>query len=448
VAIVGRPNVGKSAIFNRLVAKRVAIVHEQSGVTRDRIMHEAIWEEERFTLVDTGGIFTMDGARTPGEIEKGILQQVEAALSDASVAILVVDVTTGILPLDEEVARVLRQGDTPVVVAVNKCDHEARDADADVFAEFGFPVFPASALHNRGFGPLMDAAVAFLPPAGDATAVVPLRVAVVGRPNSGKSSYVNRLLRNERVIVSEVPGTTRDSIDVPFSVGGGAQARHYVLTDTAGLRRQGKVDSAVERYSHIRAANAIRSADVVILLLDAVSGPTAQDKKIASLVMREKKGCLVLVNKWDLTEDITQRQYAPALSKALPFMRHCPLIFVSAKTGYNIRRSIEVIDHVAAQIRAEIPTGILNRTIGDAVDRTHPPSVKGRQLHVLYATQVGVQPVRLRLFVNEPKLVVPAYSDYLVRIIRERFGLEGASVVLQFRSRREQSDRKKRPKRA
>ncbi len=255
-------------------------------------------------------------------------------------------------------------------------------------------------------------------------------------------------MRNDRVIVSEAPGTTRDSIDVPFSVGEGVQARHYVLTDTAGLRRQGKVKSAVEKFSHIRAAGAIRAADVVILLLDALSGPTAQDKKIASLVQGENKGCLVLVNKWDLAGETTQRQYAPALSKALPFMRHCPLVFVSAKTGYNIRRSIEVIDHVAAQVQAEIPTGILNRTIRDAVDRTHPPSVKGKPLRVLYATQVGIRPLRLRLFVNNPALVRPSYSDYLVRIVRERFGLEGAPVVLQFRSRREQTGEKKRFRKA
>lgn len=444
VAIVGRPNVGKSAIFNRLVARRVAIVHEESGVTRDRLMHEAVWGEERFVLVDTGGIFTMDGARTADGIEQGILQQVEAALADAAVAILVVDVSAGLLPLDEEVARVLQQGDTPVVVAANKCDHAGLDADADVFAEFGLPVFPVAALHNRGFEPMLDAVVKSLPPAEEEASVPPLRVAVVGRPNSGKSSYVNRLLRNERVIVSEVPGTTRDSIDVPFSVGQGPQARHYMLTDTAGLRRQGKVNSAVEKFSHIRAAGAIRSADVVILLLDAVAGPTAQDKKIASLVQRENKGCVVLVNKWDLAGETTQRQYAPALSKVLPFMRHCPLLFVSAKTGYNIRRSIEVIDHVAAQVRAVLPTGILNRTIREAVERTHPPSVKGKQLRVLYVTQVGMQPVRLRLFVNNPALVKPAYADYLVRIVRERFGLEGAPVVLQFQSRREGSEQKRR----
>ena len=423
-------------------------MHAESGVTRDRLMHEAVWEEERFVLVDTGGIFTMDGTRAAEGIERGILQQVEAALADAAVAILVVDVTTGLLPLDEEVARILRRGDTPTVVAVNKCDHAGLDAQADAFAEFGFPVFPVSALHNRGFGDMLDTVVESLPPAGEGTATLPLRVAVVGRPNSGKSSYVNRLLRNDRVIVSEAPGTTRDSIDVPFSVGEGVQARHYVLTDTAGLRRQGKVKSAVEKFSHIRAAGAIRAADVVILLLDALSGPTAQDKKIASLVQGENKGCLVLVNKWDLAGETTQRQYAPALSKALPFMRHCPLVFVSAKTGYNIRRSIEVIDHVAAQVQAEIPTGILNRTIRDAVDRTHPPSVKGKPLRVLYATQVGIRPLRLRLFVNNPALVRPSYSDYLVRIVRERFGLEGAPVVLQFRSRREQTGEKKRFRKA
>ena len=435
VAIVGRPNVGKSALFNRLAGRRLAIVHSQSGVTRDRLMHEVTWGTERFELVDTGGVCTMDGRELPDVIEAGIRKQVDAALTDAAAAILVVDVETGIVPLDEEVAGLLRASGCTTVVAVNKADSPARDPAAMEFERFGFPVFAVSALHDRGIDPLLAAFVPSLPEQTNPTETQPLKVAVIGRPNVGKSSYINRLLRADRVIVSEVPGTTRDSIDVPFTVGKGPQARHYLLIDTAGMRHMRKIDSSVERFGHFRAERSIRRADIVVLVLDATSGPTAQDKKIAAMVQENKKGCIVLVNKWDL-EETTQRQYGPELQKAMPFMGYCPVVFASAKTGYNIRRSVEGIDHVAAQISAGIPTGILNRTIIDAYERVHPPAVKGRNLKILYATQVGCEPIRIRLFVNDPRRVSQAYRAYLIRILREKFGLEGAPVLLQFTGRK------------
>ncbi len=259
----------------------------------------------------------------------------------------------------------------------------------------------------------------------------------MGRPNVGKSSYLNRLLRNNRVIVSDIPGTTRDSIDVPFQVGKGAQARHYVLVDTAGMRRSGKVDSSVERFSLFRAEKSIKGANVVIHVMDAKQGPTAFDKKIAALISEYNRGCIVLVNKWDLAEgEVTQRQYGPALVKAMPFMGHCPVLFASAKTGYNIRQTIEAIDYVTGQVMIEMPTGILNRTIQDAFEKVNPPSTNGRRLKIYYSTQVGSDPIRVRLFVNNPKLVVPAYSSYLIKRLRAKFGLEGAPVVLQFRTRK------------
>jgi len=437
VVIVGRPNVGKSAIFNRLAARRVAIVHEESGVTRDRLMREVSWGDERFELVDTGGVCVIDGAATANEIESGIHRQVEAALEDAAVAILVTDVREGLVPLDSEVARILHAGGRTTVVAANKADNPSQDDDAAVFSEFGLPVFAVSALHNRGFGSLMGAVVGGLPAVENVTLAKPLRVAVVGRPNVGKSSYVNRLLRSERVIVSEIPGTTRDSIDVPFSVGKGNQARHYVLTDTAGLRRKGKVKDSVEKFSHLRAERTIAGADVVVLMLDALQGPTAQDKKIAASILHHNKGCLVVVNKWDLAAESTQRRYGPALVEAMPFMKHCPVLFISAETGYNIRRSVDAVDYVASQVQAELPTGILNRTILDATARVQPPAVKGKQLKIFYATQVGREPVRVRIFVNDPKRVKASYREYIVRTLRSKFGLEGAPVILHFRSRRE-----------
>ncbi len=442
VAIVGRPNVGKSATFNRLAGKRIAIVHAQSGVTRDRLMREVSWGEERFELVDTGGVCNIDGSASPDLIEAGIRRQVDAALGDAAVAIFVVDVQAGVHPMDEEVAGILRANGCKAVVAANKADGEKYDVGAVDFERLGFPVFPVSALQHRGFEALMEPVLEALPEAENPTEVEPLRVAIVGRPNVGKSSYINRLLRNDRVIVSSVPGTTRDSVDVPFAVGKGHQARHYVLVDTAGMRRSGKIDSTVERFSLMRAEKSIKHANVVVLVLDAKQGPTAHDKKIAALVREYHRGCIVLVNKWDLAEgEVTQRQYGPALVKTMPFMGHCPVLFASAKSGYNIRRTIEAIDYVASQVTVDIPTGILNRTLQDAYERVGPPSVKGKRLKIYYAAQVGKDPIRIRLFVNQPKIVRPAYRTYLVKRLRERFGLEGAPVLLQFRARSTKEER-------
>jgi len=439
VVIVGRPNVGKSATFNRLARRRIAIVHAQSGVTRDRLMREVTWGEERFELVDTGGICNVSGGADDNEIESGIHNQVDAALEDAAVVIFVTDVQAGVHPLDEGVADILRKRGIPVVLAANKADGESHDAGAADFVRFGFDVFPVSATQNRGYDSLMKRVIEHLPAAENPTEVDPLRVAIVGRPNVGKSSYINRLLRNNRVIVSNIAGTTRDSIDVPFTVGKGAQARHYVLVDTAGMRRSGKVDSTVERFSLMRSERSIKDANVVILVLDAKQGPTAFDKRIAALIEQHHRGCIILVNKWDLAEgEVTQRQYGPALVEAMPFMGHCPVLFASAKSGYNIRQTVEAIDYVASQVMIEIPTGILNRTIQDACERVNAPSRNGRRLKIYYATQVGVDPVRIRIFVNNPKLIVPAYRTYLIKQLRAKFGLEGAPVLLQFRSRKQE----------
>lgn len=435
VAIVGRPNVGKSALFNRLVGRRMAIVHEESGVTRDRVATEAAWGEERFELIDTGGLALMDGEVVEDRIDRGVRDQVEVAIEDAAVVILVTDVSAGQLPLDEEMGRLLHASGRRVLVAANKADHPGLDDRAAEFEGLGFPVFPISVLHKRGIGDLMDAAVAGLPEATTPATTELLRVAVVGRPNVGKSSYINRLLRSDRVIVSDVPGTTRDTVEVPFTVGRGDQARHYVLMDTAGMRRMGKVDTAVERFSLFRAEHTIGHADVVAVVLDAEQGPTAQDKKIARKVIEHRKGCLLLVNKWDLAmeEKITQRRYGAALREAMPHLTFAPVVFMSAKSGYNIRKSIEAMDYVASQVSMEIGTGTLNRVLHDAFKKVGPPTVSGKRLKFYYATQTGAKPLRFALFVNNQKLVAPAYKSYLVNILRSSFGLEGAPLVLQFR---------------
>lgn len=440
VAIVGRPNVGKSALFNRLVRRRLAIVHEESGVTRDRVIAEVRWRNERFECIDTGGISVVDKA-VPGDIlTASMTRQVEVALTDAPVAILTVDCSMGVQPMDREVALMLRRHGREVIVAANKADH---DGMLDGIAEFnglGFPVMPVSALHNRGIDALLAAVVKLLPPPQESEDSSPLKVAVVGRPNVGKSSYINRLLRNDRVIVSEIPGTTRDSVEIPFAVGTGPQARSYLLIDTAGMRRKGKIKDTVERFSLMRAEKSIERSNVVVMVLDAAQGPTAMDKSIASLVLDKRKGLVVVVNKWDLAQDqgVTQRAYSQALSEAVPFLDFAPIVYLSAHNGLNIRKSVDVIDHVASQVNLQLGTGLLNRVLHDAFARVQPVVRGGRRLKLYYATQVGTRPVRIRLFVNEPALAADAYKSYLIRILRQTFGLDGAPVILQLRGKKDE----------
>ncbi len=435
-ALVGRPSVGKSALFNRLVGRRVAIVHEQPGVTRDRIASEAHWDDQRFELIDTGGIGVIDAADPSDAIAAGARRQVDLALHEAAVILMVVDVQAGVLPLDRVVARLLHRAGRPVLLAANKADNETLDLHAAEFAALGFPVFPVSALHARGFDALMGPVLAALPAPAPPVEVQPLRVAVVGRPNAGKSSYVNRLLNTDRVIVSDVPGTTRDSVEVPFRIGEGPQARHYVLIDTAGVRPHGKVHDAVEHFSVIRVRETIGRADLAVLVIDAVQGPSKQDKRIADLLIERRKACVLLVTKWDLAEGVKVRAYREALYREMPFLAHVPVVFASSSTGRNVRDTVETIDHVAAQWSAALPTGVLNRVLHGAFEAQQPPRVRDRRLKLFYAAQVGTRPPRVRLFVNDPARVAPAYRAFLERRLREAFGLEGSPVILQFSGRR------------
>jgi GTP-binding protein len=439
VAIVGRPNVGKSALFNRLVNRRVSIVHEEIGVTRDRVACEANWNGERFELIDTGGLGHFDKEVSDDQIIAGTEAQAEIAIADAAFIIFVVDLTAGLVPLDEEVARILHRSGRTVLLAANKADNPERDENAYEFDALGFPVFPVSALHNRGISELMDELVPQLPHAENPTEREPLRVAVVGRPNAGKSSYINRLLQDERVIVSDIPGTTRDSIEIPFTIGRGETARHYQLIDTAGIQKDTRARGAVDWFSNLRTEKSIERADVVVMMLDAETGPTSRDKKVAAKIIDAQKGCLLLVNKWDLAEEagdeVTQTRYLPALREALPFMGFAPVMFVSARSGYNIRRSIEAIDYVAAQTRTEITTGVLNRVIQQACDRYPPPIAKGRRLKIYYATQTGTNPIYFKIFVNNPGYARSNWLAYLQNRLREAFGLEGAPITLKLAAR-------------
>ena len=439
VAIVGRPNVGKSALFNRLVGRRVSIVHEEVGVTRDRVACEANWNGERFELIDTGGLGHFGKQVSDDQIIAGTEQQAEIAIADASFIIFVVDITAGVAPLDEEVARILHQSGRTVILAANKADNPERDETIYDFDRLGFPVIPVSAIQNRGINELMDELVPQLPHEENPTEKTPLRVAVVGRPNAGKSSYINRLLKSERVIVSDVPGTTRDSVEIPFTIGKGETARHYQLIDTAGVQKDTRSKGAVDWFSNLRTDKAIERADVVVMVLDAETGPTTQDKKVAAKIIDAQKGCLLLINKWDLAQDaedeVTQTKYLPALREALPFMGFAPVLFVSARSGYNMKLSIEAIDYVAAQTRTEITTGVLNRVIQQAIEKYPPPIAKGKRLKVFYGTQSGTNPIYFKIFVNDPECARSNWLAYLQNQFRAAFGLEGAPIFIKLVAR-------------
>lgn len=441
VAIAGRPNVGKSALFNRILGRRVAIVHEECGVTRDRVIEPAEWNGRPFELVDTGGMTDFGPAQPASDIDAETRRQAELAIEEAAVVILVVDAASGPSPLDEEMARLLHRRGVKAAVAANKCDVAERDDARFAFEPLGFPVFPVSASHNRGIDDLMAHVVAALPGGAAAPAPPALKVTVVGRPNVGKSSFVNRLIRRPRMIVSDQPGTTRDSVDIPFVIGSGPSARHYLLTDTAGLRRLAKVDDTVERFSVMRTERSIQRADVVVLMLDAALGPSAQDKTIVDMILRERKGCLIVVNKWDRMAHSTETRYREALDRALPFLRWIPVVFVSAQSGYNIRHCMDEIDRVAGQVQTELPTGLLNRTILEAFERVQPPMVKGKRFRIYYATQTGTKPIRIGLFVNDPERLTDAYAEYLTHALRRRFGLEGAPLFLEPKARERPANR-------
>lgn len=437
VAIIGRPNVGKSSIFNRLAGRRIAIVHEEPGITRDRIICTIRFKNTCFDLVDTGGIQDAEadcGSSALNTIEAAVRSQVNLALQDAKAIILTVDARTGVTAADEKAAALLRKSGLPVLIAANKIDGVELDFHAHDFDKFGFQVFAVSALNNRGFDALTRKLESILPP-GTGDDIPRLRVAVVGRPNVGKSLLVNRLTRSERVIVSGEPGTTRDSIDVPMTTKSGKQKTGYILTDTAGLRRNTKIKFAVDSYSQMRTRDSIRSADVVVLLIDATTGPTAYDKNIAAYILEQNKSCVLIVNKCDLVPAGSLQSCRSALYRALPFMNFVPVVCASAATGLNIHQITETVNYVAAQNMKKIATGILNRGLEVAVARLQPPIIRGGHLKIFYATQTAIQPVTFLLFVNDPNKLSPNYERYLKSSIRKAFGFEGSPIVFKYKKR-------------
>lgn len=436
VAVVGRPNVGKSTLFNRLVGRRVAIVEDTPGVTRDRIYGDAEWLQYSFTLIDTGGI-------EPASLDKIAIQmrrQAELAIETADVILFLVDGREGMTAADMEVASMLRRSKKPVVLAVNKVDAQKFEDSAYEFYALGLgdPI-TISAAQGLGLGDLLDAVVKDFPVDAGGEEERRINIAVAGKPNVGKSSLINALLGEERTIVSDIPGTTRDSIDTPFEHHG----RLYTLVDTAGIRRKRSIeDESIERYSVIRSLAAVRRADVVLIVCDASQGLSEQDVRIAGYAHEEGKPSVLLVNKWDLVEKDTHtiEKFRKDLLVDLAFMSYVPMLFLSAKTGQRVNRVLALADSVYEQSCRRIPTGTLNDIVGEAVMVNEPPSDKGRRLKIYYATQAAVQPPTFIVFVNDETLVHFSYQRYLENYLRKSFGLEGTPLRLFFRNRKKSDD--------
>ncbi|MBO8159560.1 ribosome biogenesis GTPase Der [Thermosyntropha sp.] len=426
VAIVGRPNVGKSTLFNRLIGARKAIVEDIPGITRDRIYDTAEWEGREFIVIDTGGIRFDEGDIFAAEVK----MQAELAIEEADVILFVVDSQIGITPEDEQVAEMLRKSKKPVVLAANKVENFTKQLDYYEFYQLGLgdPV-PVSAIHGMNTNDLLDAVVTKFPsldePEEDDDAI---KIAVVGRPNVGKSSLVNALLGEKRVIVSDMPGTTRDAIDTPFTYNG----RNYILIDTAGIRKRSKIKDATEKYSVIRALRSVDRADVVLIMLDAVEGVTEQDKRIAGYVHEQAKANIVVVNKWDLVvkDEHTMNQYDKSIRDEIKFLSYSPILYVSALTRQRIFKILEIVDFVAEQHHRRITTAELNRVINEAVMLNPLPGGGGKKVKIFYTTQVRTAPPTFVFFSNHPELIHFSYLRYLENILRQNFGFEGTPIRL------------------
>ncbi len=428
VALVGRPNVGKSALFNRLVGERLAIVEDLPGTTRDRLYAEAEWAGHEFTVVDTGGL----QATPSGDLDAQVHAQARLAIQEADVVVLVVDVLAGISPDDWEMADIMRRSTKPVIVAVNKADNAARRLAANEFYALGLePLFAVSALHGTGSGDLLDAVVAALPPAAEEERGERIGIAIVGRPNVGKSSLLNAILGQERSIVSPVPGTTRGAIDTELVW----REQPVTLIDTAGIRRRGAIEPGLEKYSVLRALRAINRADVVLLVLDAADGPTAQDAHVAGYILEENRSVVVVVNKWDLVnkESGVEDRYRDEIRAAFKFLPYVPVLFASALRKKGVREVMDTALRVRQARFLRLSTGDLNDLVRDAVDAHAPPSKWGKRLRIYYATQPGVDPPTFVFFVNDKRLLHFSYERYLENQIRARFPFEGTPIRLQFR---------------
>ena len=439
VAIVGRPNVGKSTLFNQIGKRKVSIVDDMPGVTRDRIYMDAEWLNREFTLVDTGGIEFLGQEEGMTNL---IRAQANLAISEADAIIFVVDGRTGMADGDEQIAALLRRTKKPVILAVNKTDSPERENYIYEFYGLGLgdPI-GISASNALGLGDLLDALFASLPTEGETIDKDEdeIAVAVIGRPNVGKSSIVNKILGEERVIVSDIPGTTRDAIDTRFTLGDS----RFILIDTAGMRKKGKIDLPVERYSVIRSLRAIDRADVVLMMIDASSGITEQDKKIAGYAHNAGKGTLIVVNKWDIFPDKTDKstlRFTDDLRRELPFLQYAPVLYASALTGQRINRVTDLVKFVAEQQNMRIQTGVLNELMRDAQTVNPPPAHKGKQLKIYYLTQVAVKPPRFVIFVNDAELMHFSYLRFIENRLRDTYGFEGTPLKFIVKNRRSEDE--------
>jgi len=426
VAIVGRPNVGKSTLFNRIVGRRIAIVEDTAGITRDRIYAEAEWNGREFVIIDTGGITLNE--RDPLKTE--VTVQAQVALEEADVILLMVDAEAGVTPSDREIADRLRGSTKPVMVVANKADNDVRSADSSEFYDLGIgEVFPVSALNGRCVADLLDAVVEALPEEGGAGYPEDaIRIAIIGRPNVGKSSLVNAIVGEKRVIVSEIPGTTRDAVDTVLR----RDDQMIVLVDTAGIRKAGKIQGSVEYYTVLRAVRAMERADVAMVVIDAAEGLCDGDKRVAGLAHEAGRACVLVVNKWDLISEEPMREFAEEVRRQIPFLDYAPVVFTSAVNGTGVSDAVVTALDAASNHAMRIPTGELNRIIQEAVD-AHPYARKGRDLKIKYATMSDVKPPTIVVFVNDPDLAHFSYVRYLENQIRREYSYEGTPLRLIIR---------------
>ena len=432
VAIVGRPNVGKSMLFNKLTGKRLSIVEDTPGVTRDRLYAQAEWRGRTFDLVDTGGI----EPGTDNQILSFMREQAEIAIAAATVIVFVCDIRTGMTAADQDVAGMLQRSRKPVVLAVNKVDSTGH-TNPDIYEFYNLGLgdpYPVSAVHGHGTGDLLDACFEHFPPEYEEEAEDDvIKVAIIGKPNVGKSSLVNRILGQERVIVSDVAGTTRDAVDSYFEKDG----HKYLIIDTAGMRKKSKVDDRVEKFSVLRATMAIERSDVCAIMIDAQEGVTEQDTKVAGLAHDAGKACIIVVNKWDAIEKDgkTMQRMEEDVRRDLSYMTYAPVLFLSALTGQRVEKLFGLIDSVVNQAAMRIPTGVLNQVLADAQARVQPPTDKGKRLKIYYMTQIGVKPPHFVIFCNDAQLFHFSYRRYLENQIRATFGLTGTPVRITIRQK-------------
>lgn len=434
LAIVGRPNVGKSALFNRICKKKIAIVDEAEGVTRDRLYATADFFGLPFQVIDTGGI----NARSKAMFNEEIKRQAEIAIEEADTIVMVVDATIGVTLLDTEIARILQRTKKPLVLAANKVDEVSNDHLKYQFRELGIPsIISVSAAQGWHIAELLEAAFAgYKKDEQTEDQDTSIKLSIVGRPNVGKSSLINYLLDENRCIVSTIPGTTRDSVDIPFC----HQGTDFTLIDTAGIRRKHAEHEVVDKFAAIRTERAIERSDICLLMLDAQQGITTQEKKIANMIEEAGKGCILLFNKWDLVKGFRMEHCLKDIEEEVTFLKHCPKIFISAKTGRNVEKIFDTVKQVHEDSQKRITTHQLNKFVAAAMQKNHPPMLMGKRLRIYYMAQVAIQPPKFILFVNNPALMTESYKKYLYNQFREEYGFTGVPLLIHLKGKQKQKD--------